>query len=227
MPRLTPFDLVFTPIAEERFPPIRAAISAAGRDPRDRDAFLMEREVVVLLRELRPENGLGEGIDQLAALLHHAYLFWDAGQPTFPLSGEALSELLGVAPPEPSEPGDLPVSFYVQLPERRVWAELLEGEPPEPLDGCFISQALEHDRRVLGIFGLRPERMGFGVVEAAGARETDLARLDGTPLFAPTLPGGAEAGLSSLIGGEELLELGWRARALAAASLTGAGRWTR
>jgi hypothetical protein len=227
MQRITPFGLVFTPIAEERFSPIRAALAAAGRDPRDRDAFLMEREVVVLLRELRPENGLGEGIDQLAALLHHAYLFWDAGQPTFPVTSEMSSELLGAAPPEPSEPGDLPVAFYAQLPERRVWAELLEATPPEPLDGCFISQGVENDIRVLGIFGLRPERMGFGVVEAGGPRESALARPDGSPLFAPTLSGGAAAGLHSLVGGEELLELGWRIRALAAASLTGAGRWTR
>jgi hypothetical protein len=34
-------------------------------------------------------------------------------------------------------------------------------------------------------------------------------------LFSPVLSGGRSAGLYSLVGGEELLELGWRTRALA------------
>ena len=39
------------------FPRIAASLAAAGRDPIDRDAFLMDREVVALLRELRPDEG--------------------------------------------------------------------------------------------------------------------------------------------------------------------------
>jgi hypothetical protein len=37
-----------------------------------------------------------------------------------------------------------------------------------------------------------------------------MARADGTPLFSTVMAGGALAGLRSLIGMEELLELGWR-----------------
>ena len=37
-----------------------------------------------------PEEGLGEGMDQLVALVHHAYLLWDAGVLTLPLPGERL-----------------------------------------------------------------------------------------------------------------------------------------
>ena len=77
--------------------------------------------------------------------------------------------------------------------------------------------------RVLGVFGLRPERQGFSVVEATGPRPANLRRPDGTALFAPVLPGGSVARLHSLVGAEELLELGWRARQLAAPSTTGAG----
>ncbi|MEP7176627.1 MAG: hypothetical protein ABI860_08750, partial [Gemmatimonadales bacterium] len=69
--------------------------------------------------------------------------------------------------------------------------------------------------RVLGIFGLRPDRDGFSAVETAGPRPRGLERPDGTPLFSPVLAGGQAAGLYSLVGAEELLEIGWRTRALA------------
>ena len=227
MSRPTPFDLVFAALAEERFPRIRAALESGGRDAVDRDAFLLEREVVLLLRELRPDEGLGEGIDQLAALLHHAYLFWDAGLPALGLAEEDLAGLLTIPSAAAAEPGERPRALYAELPERRVWAVVIEGQPPEPLEGCFIHAASAEELRVLGVFGLRPERMGFSVVEAVGPRPTTLVRLDGTPLFAPAMAGGAAARLHSLVGAEELLELGWRTRTLAAGSLTGAGRWAR
>jgi hypothetical protein len=227
MPRPTPFDLVFTGFAQDRFPRIRAALDAGGRDAADRDAFLIEREAVLLLHELRPEEGLGEGIDQLAALLHHAYLFWEAGLPTVSVAEHGLAVLLNGGAPSAAEPADAPRSMYVEIPERRMWAVVMEGEPPEPLEGCFIHTASANELRVLGVFGLRPERMGFSVVETAGPRPASLARLDGSELFAPAMAGGAAAGLYSLVGSEELLELGWRGRALAAESLVGAGRWTR
>jgi hypothetical protein len=209
-PRPTPLDLVFGPFLENRFPGIRSALAENGRDPVDRDAFLMEREVVLLLRELRPASGLGEGMDQLVALLHHAYLVWEAGGVTVEIPGEALAELLGPTPPAAAE---APRPFYAQLPERRIWAEAVQGTPPEPLDGCFVHTGAAGELRVLGIFGLHAERMGFSVVETLGPRPEGLARSDESALFAPTLPGGAAAGLYSLSGAEELLELGWRTTA--------------
>ena len=215
MPRLTPFDLVFQQIAEETFPKIRSALQEAGYDPRDRDRFLMVREVVTLLRDLRPDEGLGEGIDQLAALIHHAYLFWEAGQPKVELSLERLTGLLAGSPA--GEEGDAPPAFYVHVPERRVWAQVIPGQPHEPLDGCFVHSAQDPGVvRVLGIFGIHPDREGFSVVETAGPRPAALARQDGTALFAPTLPGGAAARLFSLTGEEELLDLGWRMNKLGA-----------
>jgi hypothetical protein len=68
----------------------------------------------------------------------------------------------------------------------------------------------EMTQRVLGVFGIHPERAGFSVVEVSGSRPGQLRRQDGTSLFSPSLPGGAMAGLFSLVGEEELLELGWR-----------------
>jgi hypothetical protein len=211
MPRPTPLDLVFGQVVEDSFPVIRSALHDADRDPTDRDAFLMLPDVVALLRRLRPEEGLGEAMDQLVALVHHAYLTWDAGGITLEIGDDQAEELLqpdtlGV------EGGEVPRAYYAQFPERRVWAEVLTGETPEPLDGCFVHVAGAGELRVLGVFGLRAERMGFSVVEATGTRPEQLARADGSPLFSSTLPGGDAAGLHSIAGGEELLELGWRTR---------------
>jgi hypothetical protein len=64
-------------------------------------------------------------------------------------------------------------------------------------------------------------------VEATGGRVEGLAREDGSRLFDPTLAGGADAGLRSIVGEEELLELGWRTRAVAAGVESGDARWKR
>jgi hypothetical protein len=224
-PRPTPFDLVFDDTARSVFPDISGALSQSGAEPRDRDAFLMVREVVTLLHQLRPEEGLGEAIDQLAALVHHSYLFWAAGCPVVELPTEHLGDLLGTSPPDAEEHPE-PPAYYVQLPERRIWAQAVTGVPPEPLDGCFVHVLPEETSlRVLGVFGLHRERAGFTVVEVAGIRPVALVRPDGSPLFSPTLPGGAAARLFSLAGGEELLELGWRTRTLLVPSSAEVSRW--
>jgi hypothetical protein len=212
--RLTPFDLVFSRTAETVFPRIRAALERTGQDAGDRDAFLLVPEVVSLLHDLRPEEGIGEGMDQLVALVHHAYLQWDAGALTLPLDTDQLAALLD-APTSSSPAADGPPrSYYAQLQDRQVWARVVDDFPAEPMDGCFVHSA-GNELRVLGIFGMRPEREGFSAVETAGPRPLRLERADGTPLFSPVLAGGAAAGLYSIVGGEELLELGWRTRALA------------
>lgn len=211
MSRPTPFDLVFHRVAESSFPRIAASLTASGADPADRDAFLMDREVITLLHDLRPEEGLGEAMDQMVALVHHAYLSWAAGAVTISVSRADAEELLSAGPSGEETPQEVP-SYYAQFPERMIWASVIEDEVPEPLDGVFVSPAPGGDLRVLGIFGLRPERDGFSAVEASGSRAAHLAREDGSALFDPTLEGGAAAGLRSIIGEAELLELGWRTR---------------
>lgn len=201
---------MFAPLADERFPPIRAGLSAAGREPRDRDAFLLTREAAELVRDLRPDDGLGEGIYQLAALVHHAFLFWDGGQELLAVGRGTLDALMAAEPSGTALP-TVPAP-YVQVPERLIWARPVEGEAFEPLDGWFAHVAPDGALRALAVFGLHPDRMGFTVVEAAGARPVGLARPDGSPLFAPTVAGGDAAGLRSIFGGEELLELAWRVR---------------
>jgi hypothetical protein len=211
MARPTPFDLVFHRIAESSFPRIAASLAQSGVNPADRDAFLMDREVITLLRELRPEEGLGEAMDQMVALVHHAYLTWAAGTVTLPVSREAAEELLGQEAAQAGGSTEA-LAYYAQFPERMIWASVVENQAPEPLDGVFVSSEPGGDLRVLGIFGLRLDRPGFSAVEASGARVQGLAREDGSPLFQPTLDGGTAAGLRSIIGEAELLELGWRTR---------------
>ena len=207
--RPTPFELAFAELADARFPGIRSALASEGTDPADRDAFLMNSEVVALVRELRPDEGIGEQIGQLAALVHHVFLFWHTEAPVVEVDGSRLAALLAGTGGGDTPPLGLPA--YVQLPARRVWAEPVPGSPHEPLDGCFVHEGPGAGfLRVLGIFGLHPDRPGLTVVEAAGPRAQSLVRPDGSALFAPLLPGGAAAGLSSLAGGEELLELGYR-----------------
>ena len=216
--RPTPFDLVFSQSAQEVFPKIRLALEQAGHDPRDRDRFMMLREVVTLVRDLRPEEGLGDGIDQLAALVHHGYLYWEAEERVMELTAESLTALLH-SPPGSEDLAGPPPAYYAQLPQHRMWAEVIPEYPPEPLDGCFVHSTPDGAAlRVLGVFGIHPERQGFSVVEAAGPRPVTLARADGTELFAPTLTGGKAAGLFSITGEEELLDLGWRMQ-------LGAGSW--
>jgi hypothetical protein len=226
-PRPTPFDLVFGALAAGRFPALREALAAAGGDPRDRDAFLLVREAVELLHDLRPDEGLGPAVETLAALVHHAYLFWMDGARVGVVSEEGLETIMAEGPVEGRKDGrsegetseNLPSfrpsvrpSVYIQLPPLVVWGSPVTGAPPEPLDGWFLGP--EPDRiTVLAVFGLHPARPGLTAAEVAGPRPTGLRREDGSPLFAPLLAGGRAAGLHSLAGGEELLELAWRVEA--------------
>ncbi len=206
--RPTPFDLVFGALAEERFPAIADACRAGSVDIRNRDALLLVREMVALLRDLRPDEGIGDGTDEFVAFVHHAFVFWVEGAEVRTVEGTALAALLDGTATELATAPDR--ACYILVAERRLWARPLPDDAHEPLDGCFLMPGPDGTLRVLGAFGVHPQRLGLTVVEAAGPRPAGLAREDGTPLFAPRLPGGSAAGLHEVIGAEELLELGWR-----------------
>ena len=220
MERPTPFDLVFSGLAPEQFPALRDALATAAADPRDRDAFLLTRPAMTVLRELRPADAeVEEGLAELTALLHHAYLHWADGLQTWTLRSDDLRRLLGAGRPPVALPAE---SGYLQLPKRQVWASLGTGNPWEPMDGCFVHATPDGALRVLGVFGLHPARDGFTVAEAVGRGGGSQARGDGTPLFAPSLEGGARAGLHGLVEPGELVELAARAVAELAPEHTGA-----
>ena len=211
--RLTPFSLVFGERADERFSAVTEGLQRDGADPNDRDAFLMNREAVALVHELLPDGGLGDAVAHFAALIHHSYLHWRAGQWTFAIDRAIVDRL--VRQDAVTQRGNLPPSYYLQFPRQLIWGRLNEGEPHQPLDGCFVSQATRR-MRVLGVFGLHPDRQGFSVVES---ELLDGTRNDGglpPAAFTPQMAGGSQAGLYSVTEPRELLALCRRASHYAA-----------
>lgn len=207
--RPTPFALVFDDLARSRFPSLRASLAERSVDPHNRDAFLLDPTGVQVLRSIVPDEGVGDAIDQHVSILHNAYLFWDDGERTVSLDRPHVERMLKSRTAGDAN-GATP-TYYVQFPERVVWAQVTEGQPHEPLDGLFVHRAADGTVQMLGVFGLHPERLGFSIVEASGQPEPVLAREDGSPLFSPVLEGGNRAHLFSITGGEELIELGARA----------------
>lgn len=215
MPRPTPYDLAFGPEAEARFAEIQGSLAQAGRDPHDADAFVLDRAVAAFLRDLVPEEGVGEAVREHLALLQHAYLYWVEGGWLVRPSRERVGRLL--TEPRTATPHDTaPRALYVQLPERLVWLAFGPGEPHQPLDGLFVRPWPGGGLFVLAICGMHPGSEGFVVVDVDGHPARQLAREDQSALFAPVMPGGAQAGLFSVTGGEELLELGERCITIAA-----------
>ena len=187
------------------FESIRAALAKDGVDPYDRDAFLMHRSVVELIHGGRPTGALGDAIDEFAALTHLFFLFWLDGENMVVLDEPALDAVMSGPIPSGQAPRQ---TVFVGVGPRRIW-----GSPtasgPEPLDGWYAAR--RDDRlMVAAMFGSRPDREDVSVVAASGPEPVGLVRQDGTALFSPTLPGGAQAGLYSLTGMEELLALAWR-----------------
>ncbi len=212
--RATPFAFVFGDIAPARFPGIAEALEQEGATATDRDRFVLLEPVGRLLRELRAEDVGADVLEAHLLLLHHAYLFWAAGQPVYNISDQALRRAVG----EKRMTTYLPrPALYLQLPELRVWGSPHEASPPEPLDGLFASEAATGAISVLAIFGMRPDRPGFSAVgiegradtRQAGANEVEIAatRDDGSAAFGPMLTGGTAAGLYSVANAGELLLL--------------------
>jgi hypothetical protein len=219
--RATPFALVFRDIAAQRFPAIARALEAAGRSSENRDAFVLLEPVALLLHELAPEEVSPDELEAHLRLLYHAYRHWTAGGCVYRIGEEALaraarSDRLSSHLPRPA--------LYLQIPAGRVWRPLGTGEPPEPLDGMFVTETGERGAiAVLAIFGMHRARPGFSAVavegrmdDAAAAGELEVAarRADGSAAFAPLLEGGEEAGLYSVATPGELLLLTCRLAAL-------------
>ena len=183
---------------------------------------MLDREVTAYLRELVPEEGVGDAVRQHLALLHHCYLYWAEGAWLVRMSEPRTRSLLAAAASS-GGPVPLPRAFYLQVPERLVWAELSQGEPHEPLDGLFVRPWPEGGFFVLAVFGIHPGRAGFSVAQAEGYSPEPAERESGEPLFAPVMTGGAAAGLHSIIGEGELIELAARSLPLVAETYACAG----
>jgi hypothetical protein len=149
-------------------------------------------------------------VDDFVALVHAAYLFWRDGEATVTLDEPATRQL---CQPDRSASGRAPLGAtttqYIQVAPRLVWAQLAEDQAFEPLDGWFAIRG-DAGLRVVACFGVHGQRPGMSVVAVEGPLPLTVERPDGTPLFAPTMPGGDGAHLQAVSVPGELLLLGWR-----------------
>ena len=229
--RPTPFDLAFGALAAQRFPEIAAALARGATASANRDAFVLVQPVGALLQDLIAPDAPPDAIDAYIRLLHHAYRHWTAGRWVYRVSDAALARAAGGGPLSTHLARQ---ALYLQLPEHRAWRVPAPGEIAEPLDGMFVTEtAVPGTVSVLGIFGMHRNRPGFSAVAVEGHADADdptgeellvaVRREDGSPPFAPLLPGGREAGLYSVANTGELLLLTCRLLARLPASREGGG----
>jgi hypothetical protein len=211
MTRVTPFDLVFAPIAD-RLTALTAAAAAVGRNPGERREFALVPETQRLLADLEMPDVVErhpEAAEEYLTLLHAAYAFDAAGRRMVTTTRAQLEPWL--ARPAPAAAPRIPgAACYVQLPTPWFWARRDDTGPHEPLDGMFaVASARADEVTVLAILGLRPERGGFTQVTVR-ARPADFAAARAVrrePPFAPLMEGGQTAGFRSVASGGELLTL--------------------
>lgn len=200
-PRATPFSLVFELLASERFPAIRDAMQgdhSLGR-------FLMAPPAVDLLHELRPDEGLGDAVDDFVTFVYAAYRHWVDDLRRIELDEAATRALLDSRRERRARPGQR--SAYVQVAPRLLWSKVGDSDQHEPIDGWFAIP--EGDQlRVVACLGVHPARPGLSVVSALGADPPPPLRDAGAP-FEPLMEGGKAAGLHSVASADELLWLGW------------------
>jgi hypothetical protein len=213
--RVHPFDLVFGQIAPERFPAVQRAIGGDPLTAADRDRFVLLAPVGQLLRDLSPDDAPPDAIEAYAHLVHHAYRYWEAGARLWDVDETVLAHALAGGPLRSTLEHP---ALYLRLPALRVWGAARDAEPPEPLDGAFVTAAAAPGAvAALGIFGMHTERPGFTAVAVEGRADADdpaageilvaAARSDGSAPFAPRLAGGAAAGVWSVANAGELLLL--------------------
>ena len=220
MERVQPFALLFGAFRDARLPAIRAALG----DNSDVNAFMLAAPALELLRDLRPDEGLGPGIDDFVALVHAGYLFWRDGENTITLDETATRKLphpersegaVGTPPAARSldKLGTRELSLgatYVQIAPHIIWGQLDPDAAFEPLDGWFATPTRDGTLRMVACFGVHAQRPGVSVVAVQGGCPAITARDDGTRPFAPTMPGGNAAHLHAVATADELLLLGWR-----------------
>jgi hypothetical protein len=211
MSRLTPFDLVFAPIADQ-LSGLGAAAAAAGQDPRERQAFAMVPEVQRLLEDLAAPELVAEhpeAAEEYLTLLHAAYRFDVAGRRVVTTTRAQLEPWL--ARLAPVEPPRIPEgACYLQLPPQWIWGRRDPAQAHEPLDGMFAIASPRGDEiTIVAVLGLRAERGGFSqvVVRARPADFAEARTVGRTPPFAPLMEGGSAAGFRSVASAGELVTL--------------------
>ena len=222
MSRLHPFDHAFAEFAETQFDDIREQATSQHRNARDRVQFASLPTVQRALQSIEDSAFLEAqpaAAAEYVAALHAAFAFWLDNRTTLSPTASAI-EAASYSPMDWSTAPGRGDTTYVQLPERLFWSQIDPEAPHEPIDGLFINaNDTTRELVVLAVLGLRQDRPGFSQLTVTGAFE-DLEGLADNlrqPLFAPTIDGGAEAGVKSVTTGGEVL-------ALALVGLAAAGR---
>lgn len=216
--RVNPFVLVFEQLAAEHFPLIRAAVGNNAAAAADRDRFVLLGPVAQLVRELAPDDVPPDGIEAYVRLVHHGYRHWAAGAWVYDVSAELLAQAVAGGQLGSRLPLE---AFYLRMPPLKVWGAARNGDPPEPLDGVFITAtATDGALSALGIFGMHGERPGFSAVAVDGHADADHAKIgeievptereDGTPVLASQLTGDAGSAVYSVADAGEMLLLVYR-----------------
>jgi hypothetical protein len=204
--RAHPFELMFAGFRDAQFPAVRSALGETS----DIHAFLLSAPALELMRDLRPDSGLGDAVDDFVALVHAAYLFWRDSERTVVFDEAATRRLCNGSPLPVFRAPDATRARYIQIAPRIVWGQLVDDEPFEPLDGWFAIRGVT-GLRLIACFGVHEQRPGVSVSVVEGGLPAMIVRTDGRPLFAPTMPGGDAAHLHAVSTPDELLLLGWRA----------------
>lgn len=210
--RRSPYELLFGEgrLTENRFGAIRGEARVAGVATARRDQFARLPAVRELLADLVPDFAEPGSLDRYLEILHHCFLFWRAGCRHYSVE-EAVVRSLIVDAPDLSDwkPRFAHAALYFELPQNLCWAAVVTDEPPEPVEGMFVSlrpgeAARETD--ILVVLGIRPHRPGFSVAELTVDLDaaTDVKEPDA---FTSDIPGADLADLYSLQRSGEVVTL--------------------
>ncbi len=218
--RMTPFELAFPD--RERLQALSDALVEQGVDASAPGAFLSAPSVVAFVRGLAGPEAPSAAVHHFGMLTFHAVHFLRAGCPLYLLEAPVARELVATAP---QGAPDLPSrAGYLQLPQHLFWADGLEEDAPESLDGAFWTASDSGDLHVLTVSGLRPDRPGFAALALPEAPLADAplwmsAQVrDSQEDYRSSLPGADLDRLYAVETAGELLKLIARFFAYAAAS---------
>ncbi len=215
--RRTPFELVFEVdgLAEREFPELREEAERRGVETARRHEFARLERARALLGQLAPDPVDPVALDRYLDVLFHAFNFWSAGHPLFACDAEPVRDLVETGPDLGGWRPRLPhPALYLELPKNLFWAEAMEDQPPEPVEGVFVTREPVEGTRaeLLLVMGMRPERPGLSAAGLTVDLEQTLEP-SGPDLFRSSIPGAELAGLYSLSRSSEavllLLRLLW------------------
>jgi len=210
--RKSPYELLFGDegLTENRLSAIRDEARKASVATGRRDQFAHLPSVRELLGDLVPDFAEPISLDRYLQTLHHCFLFWRAGCRHYAVEETAVRSLIVDAPDLTDwGPRFALDALYFELPQNLCWAAVVDGEPPEPVEGMFVSLQADEGVRaadILLVLGVRPHRPGFSVAELTVDLDA-AADIKEPNAFTSGIPGADLADLYSLQRSGEVVTL--------------------